>query len=651
MAQAPYGGSPSTIPGIIQSEDYDIGGEGIAYHDTDVGNSGGDYRTDDVDIETTSDTGGGFNVGWIHSGEWLEYTVDVQSSGQYDFNIRVAALNSVGTMHIEFDGNDVTGPVSVPVTGAWQTFTSVYVNGVSLSAGEQVMRVAMDSDAFNVNWINIYPHNNPPNVSITSPSNGAEYTEGDNVTINADASDGDGSVSKVEFFRGSTKIGEDTSSPFSVTWNNVPQGNYTLTAKATDDDGATTTSSGINITVNEAPSVINLVTNGGFENGTSNWTGSGCSISTSTDAHSGSNSVSVTGRTDSWAGPLQNFTSSLLANGQGDYDVSTWMKMASGSAEGSVTIRLVSGSGTQYILVRGQVGTSWTEITGPVSLTWSGSLTSAEVYLETPSGQTTNFKADDIRITPAMLVNGDFENGVTGWTGTSCTITPTSSVRSGSGAVYVTNRADSWAGPRQNITSVLASGGQGNYTLSCWMRMASGSGTGAVTLKLVSGSGTDYINVQDPVSTSWSLVSGQLNVTWSGTLTTAELYLETPGSSTNFYADDCSIMPVLAKSLREPQADGEELLADLPGSFNLYQNYPNPFNPSTTIRYDLPEQIHVRIDVFNMQGQCVGVLLDNLQDAGEHRVVFQTDHLESGMYICRLRAGEFVETRKMTYVK
>jgi pectate lyase len=96
------------------------------------------------------------------------------------------------------------------------------------------------------------PTNNPPTVSITSPANGATFTAPANITINASASDSDGSVTKVEFYQGSTLLGTDTTSPYSYTWSNVPAGSYSLTADATDNGGAVTTSSAVNITVNTA---------------------------------------------------------------------------------------------------------------------------------------------------------------------------------------------------------------------------------------------------------------------------------------------------------------------------------------------------------------------------------------------------------------
>ena len=96
--------------------------------------------------------------------------------------------------------------------------------------------------------------NAPPTVSIASPTNGA-LLHATSVTISASAADSDGSVSKVEFFQGSVKLGEVVSSPFSFIWNNVAGGNYSLTAVATDNSGSSTGSSPVSITVNNPPNI------------------------------------------------------------------------------------------------------------------------------------------------------------------------------------------------------------------------------------------------------------------------------------------------------------------------------------------------------------------------------------------------------------
>jgi uncharacterized protein YjdB/beta-glucanase (GH16 family)/methyltransferase-like protein len=103
--------------------------------------------------------------------------------------------------------------------------------------------------------------NPAPTVSITSPTAGASFTTGSNITINANASDtSPGTVSKVEFFQGATKIGEDLTSPYSIVWSGVVAGSYSLTAKATDDQLATTTSTAVAITVtaSNTPPTVSL---------------------------------------------------------------------------------------------------------------------------------------------------------------------------------------------------------------------------------------------------------------------------------------------------------------------------------------------------------------------------------------------------------
>ncbi|MFD2035791.1 Ig-like domain-containing protein [Belliella marina] len=95
--------------------------------------------------------------------------------------------------------------------------------------------------------------NNPPTVSITSPSDNAHFTQGEAINIVANAQDSDGTVAKVEFYNGSTLLGTATSSPYSFNWDNAPAGTHTITAKATDDKGSVTTSEPINVQVGEKP--------------------------------------------------------------------------------------------------------------------------------------------------------------------------------------------------------------------------------------------------------------------------------------------------------------------------------------------------------------------------------------------------------------
>lgn len=90
---------------------------------------------------------------------------------------------------------------------------------------------------------------------------------------------------------------------------------------------------------------------------------------------------------------------------------------------------------------------------------------------------------------------------------------------------------------------------------------------------------------------------------------------------------------------------------DIPESYELRQNYPNPFNPATNITYALPETAHVRIDVYNTLGQHIKQLVNETQNAGWHETTFDASSLASGLYIYRIEAEDFVETRQMLLIK
>ena len=153
----PYGGTPAALPGIVQFENYDAGGEGVAYHDTTAGNAGSAYRTNSVDIKASTDAGGGYLVGWTTAGEWLNYTVNVMKAGTYAIDVRVASSGAGGTFHIEVNGVNKTGTLTVPNTGGWQTWQTITKTGVALASGTQVIRVVMESigptgSVANFNW-------------------------------------------------------------------------------------------------------------------------------------------------------------------------------------------------------------------------------------------------------------------------------------------------------------------------------------------------------------------------------------------------------------------------------------------------------------------------------------------------------------------
>jgi hypothetical protein len=90
---------------------------------------------------------------------------------------------------------------------------------------------------------------------------------------------------------------------------------------------------------------------------------------------------------------------------------------------------------------------------------------------------------------------------------------------------------------------------------------------------------------------------------------------------------------------------------ETPDRFYLHQSYPNPFNPSSTIRYELGEDVNVRLTVYNLLGQRIATLVNEPKSAGVHHVQFHAENLASGQYIYRLEAGGRVMTQTMTLVK
>lgn len=158
MPQSAYGNTPHVIPGVIQAEHYDQGGNGLAYSDDSPGSEVSpvvNFRTDeDVDIETCTDAGGGYNIGYATTGEWLEYTVNVAATGSYNLDLRVACNGDGRTVSLTMDDVSIANNVVIPNTGGWQTWTTTSVNSVPLTAGQHVLRLTIGATSYvNINQL------------------------------------------------------------------------------------------------------------------------------------------------------------------------------------------------------------------------------------------------------------------------------------------------------------------------------------------------------------------------------------------------------------------------------------------------------------------------------------------------------------------
>ena len=131
-------GVPHPVPGTIEAEDFDNGGEGVAYHDEPGRQNGNNtYRDTDVDVESHS---GGYNIGFTSPGEWTKYTINVTEAGTYKINVYCVSGNNDGKFHLEIDGKTVCRVVSAPyVGGSWSNYSrATVVENVQLTEGTHI---------------------------------------------------------------------------------------------------------------------------------------------------------------------------------------------------------------------------------------------------------------------------------------------------------------------------------------------------------------------------------------------------------------------------------------------------------------------------------------------------------------------------------
>ncbi len=155
MPQTPFNGVPAKIPGKIEAEEFDYGGEGNAYHDNDEENRNKGDRNEGVDMSNEA-------IGYSQVGEWIEYTVEVEEDGEYVVESRVAsgADGSAFTLYIDglfaIPGDDGTpgGFVRVPNTGDWSTFTTVETKLNKLTKGVHILKLEITGDWVDLDWMN-----------------------------------------------------------------------------------------------------------------------------------------------------------------------------------------------------------------------------------------------------------------------------------------------------------------------------------------------------------------------------------------------------------------------------------------------------------------------------------------------------------------
>ena len=269
-----YNGTPQPIPGRIEAEEYDFGGEGVAYHDTTSGNQGpSTFRDDDVDLEARDRTAypGAFTVGYIETGEWLEYSVNA-APGVYDITARVASPFSGQSFTVWLDGTQIA-TVAVPNTGDWGAFEPVTVSDIAIAGGDNViLKLVFDcpgtewNRGLNINWIEFAKETDPP---TPDPATWASVLQANGSTsINMIATTGDDVSDPVEFYfdfdgtsgsPGGLDSGWQTQSSYTNS-DLDPDTEYSYRVQMRDAEGNTTDWSGYQ----SATTLPYLYTNGPF---------------------------------------------------------------------------------------------------------------------------------------------------------------------------------------------------------------------------------------------------------------------------------------------------------------------------------------------------------------------------------------------------
>ncbi|TWO34041.1 T9SS type A sorting domain-containing protein [Seonamhaeicola sediminis] len=209
-SQVPYSGTASTIPGTIEAGHYDVyeggNGQNIAYFDGSIDNQGGFRPTEYVDAKSVA--GEGDTVGWLSGGEWMEYTVNVATTGCYNLSIRYTSGNTSGggPIYFEVDGIKISSDIAFAYTGDWNNWSSKATT-IDLTAGIHVLRLGVSNGEVNIGRMTFSYNSNvcEPPVENTGLPFDFETTP-----VTADFEDFDGGTGTVEAVSGPRTIGNSS---------------------------------------------------------------------------------------------------------------------------------------------------------------------------------------------------------------------------------------------------------------------------------------------------------------------------------------------------------------------------------------------------------------------------------------------------------
>ena len=555
--QQPYIGSFFQIPGVIESGKYDSyeGGVGqnISYYDNSQYNEGG-YRSNEyVDAAYFNDMEGP-TLGWIESGEWVEYSVIVETQGYYNVNFRCASniSNGGGPFYFEIDGYRISNDIFVENTGDWDNWINQNVEDIELNTGEHIIRVVFSDGGFNLGKMTFsfdrdldYYHpiaNAGDDLLIILPETTA--------ILNGDLSQDD-DTNTLNFYW--EQIFGPTVVVFSDQYIDNPEifelaeGTYKF--KLTVNDGEHFSSDYVYIFVSSTSDFPPNVSLNTSEMNDSYYFGS----------------------------PIQIFASANDIDG---------------------TITLVEFYDSQT-----KIGE---DDSHPYSFQWDNAtvgIHQISAHATDNDGLTSVSEVYSIEVVEAPECTGGPDNGD-----------------------YTYEFSDDLNNP--TLTFIPSAEHVGNPTCILYYS-TSGTPPGY------------YVTPNIPfqiVASEGEIIQFYYTYSYNG------LESNTADNSHTYEIGSCN----------SGQLTNEEDL--VPVIYSLYQNHPNPFNPVTTLRYDLPENSFVNINIYDLMGRNIRSLVKSQQTAGYRSIQWNATNnlgepVSAGMYIYMIQAGKFNQTKKMVLLK
>ena len=226
-----------------------------------------------------------------------------------------------------------------------------------------------------------------------------------------------------------------------------------------------------------------------------------------------------------------------------------------------------------------------------------------------------------------LLPNGDVENGLTGWSANNATIAVTTSpVHGGAKALKISSRNQNWSCGQYDITDILNTYGPGNYAASIWAKMASGSMNGYFQIKITANGISDQKLFQaSALNSNWSKLSGTLNLTWAGTVTSAYIFVD-GDKKTTYYLDD---------AIFKTGTTARNAFANEQGLAKSLLVYPNPAHNNVHVVF--PQnwiEKKVNIELYNQLGQKL--MEKKMMNIAETYSLEFPDRLNQGTYILRI---------------